>query len=161
MDADRVSSYDAAVERLFSIVMSAPTNRLSRSPAFRQFYWRFIETNIAYFDDGLRQQIKQQAKASNLPKKFIKSLDTTGKVSADEGKLLRLADLDALDDTAKAYALAETQSLLYDLNRRHVVSDMLRLAFPFAEVYIEIMGTWSRLLNQKKLPCNKKNYKRY
>lgn len=156
MDGERVSSYDAAVERLFSIVMSAPTNRLSRSPAFRQFYWRFMETNIAYFDDGLRKQIKQQAQASNLPKSFIKQLDTTGKVSADEGKLLRIADLDTLDETAKAYALSETQSLLYDLNRRHVVSDMLRLAFPFAEVYIEIMGTWSRLLNQKKFLATRK-----
>ena len=116
----------------------------------RQFYWRFKEDNIAYFDDSLRAQIKKQAQASQLDKKFIKKLDTTGKVSADEGKILRLDDLDSLDETAKAYALAETKSLLYDLNRRHVVSDMLRLAFPFAEVYIEIMGTWSRLLNKKK-----------
>jgi len=156
MDGERVSSYDAAIERLFSIVMSSPTNRLSRSPAFRQFYWRFMEDNIAYFDDSLRAQIKKQAQASQLDKKFIKKLDTTGKVSADEGKILRLDDLDSLDETAKAYALAETKSLLYDLNRRHVVSDMLRLAFPFAEVYIEIMGTWSRLLNKKKLLATRK-----
>lgn len=70
--------------------------------------------------------------------------------------MLRLDDLDALDETAKAYALSETKSLLYDLNRRHVVSDMLRLAFPFAEVYIEIMGTWSRLLNKKKFLATRK-----
>jgi uncharacterized protein YlxW (UPF0749 family) len=146
MDGERVSSYDAAIERLFSIVMSSPTNRLSRSPAFRQFYWRFMEDNIAYFDDSLRAQIKKQAQASQLDKKFIKKLDTTGKVSADEGKILRLDDLDSLDETAKAYALAETKSLLYDLNRRH----------PFAEVYIEIMGTWSRLLNKKKLLATRK-----
>ena len=50
----------------------------------------------------------------------------------------------------KAYALTETKSLLYDLNKRHVVSDMLRLAFPFAEVYLEIIGTWSRLIKSTK-----------
>jgi hypothetical protein len=156
MDGERINSYDAAIERLFSIVMSAPTNRLSRSPAFRQFYWRFIEENIAYFDDGLRNQIKQQAKASKLDNSFIKKLEKTGKVTADEGKLLNLDSLDELDNVAKAYAMTETKGLLYDLNKRHVVSDMLRLAFPFAEVYIEILGTWSRLLNKKKFLMTRK-----
>ena len=33
---------------------------------------------------------------------------------------------------------------------------MLRLAFPFAEVYLEIIGTWSRLLNKKKLLATRK-----
>ena len=156
MDGERINSYDAAIERLFSIVMSAPTNRLSRSPAFRQFYWRFIEENIAYFDDGLRSQIKKQAKASKLDNSFIKKLEKTGKVTADEGKLLNLDSLDELDNVAKAYAMTETKGLLYDLNKRHVVSDMLRLAFPFAEVYIEILGTWSRLLNKKKFLMTRK-----
>ena len=35
LDGERINAYDAAIERLFSIVMSAPTNRLSRSPAFQ------------------------------------------------------------------------------------------------------------------------------
>jgi len=156
LDGERINAYDAAIERLFSIVMSAPTNRLSRSPAFRQFYWRFIEENMAYFDDGLRKQIKKQAKASKLDKSFMKKLETTGKVTADEGKLLNLNSLDELDNVAKAYAMTETKGLLYDLNKRHVVSDMLRLAFPFAEVYIEILGTWSRLLNKKKFLMTRK-----
>lgn len=156
LDGERINSYDAAIERLFSIVMSAPTNRLSRSPAFRQFYWRFIEENMAYFDDGLRKQIKQQAQRSKLDKSFMKKLEKTGKVTADEGKLLNLDSLDELDNVAKAYAMTETKGLLYDLNKRHVVSDMLRLAFPFAEVYIEILGTWSRLLNKKKFLMTRK-----
>ena len=156
LDGERINSYDAAIERLFSIVMSAPTNRLSRSPAFRQFYWRFIEENMAYFDDGLRKQIKKQAQRSKLDKSFMKKLEKTGKVTADEGKLLNIDSLDELDNVAKAYAMTETKGLLYDLNKRHVVSDMLRLAFPFAEVYIEILGTWSRLLNKKKFLMTRK-----
>ena len=66
LDGERINSYDAAIERLFTIVMSAPTNRLSRSPAFRQFYWRFIEENAAYFDDSLRKQLLKQGKKANL-----------------------------------------------------------------------------------------------
>ena len=113
LDGEKINAYDAAIERLFSTIMEAPTNRLSRSPAFRQFYWRFIEENIAYFDDTLRSQIKDQAKASKLDKRFIKKLDTTGKVTADEGKLLTMDNLDELDTAAKAYSLTETKGLLY------------------------------------------------
>ena len=156
LDGERINSYDAAIERLFTIVMSAPTNRLSRSPAFRQFYWRFIEENAAYFDDTLRKQLLRQGKKANLGKKYADKIAKTGKVSADEGRLLTIDNIDELDDAAKAYALTETKGLLYDLNKRHVVSDMLRLAFPFAEVYLEIIGTWSRLLNKKKLLATRK-----
>lgn len=48
---------------------------------------------------------------------------------------------------AKAQALTKTQHLLYDLNRRHVTSEILRNVIPFAEVYIEVLGTWKRLLS--------------
>ena len=156
LDGERINAYDAAIERLFTIVMSAPTNRLSRSPAFRQFYWRFIEENAAYFDDGLRKKLLQQGKKANLGRSYANKIAKTGKVSADEGRLLTLDNIDELDEAAKAYALTETKGLLYDLNKRHVVSDMLRLAFPFAEVYLEIIGTWSRLLNKKKLLSTRK-----
>ena len=156
LDGERINSYDAAIERLFTIVMSAPTNRLSRSPAFRQFYWKFIEENAAYFDDALRTQLLKQGKKANLGKNYANKITKTGKVTADEGNLLTIDNIDELDDAAKAYALTETKGLLYDLNKRHVVSDMLRLAFPFAEVYLEIIGTWSRLLNKKKLLAGRK-----
>jgi hypothetical protein len=161
LDGERINSYDAAIERLFTIVMSAPTNRLSRSPAFRQFYWRFIEENAAYYSDDLRKTLLRQGKKANLDKRqigtpFANKISKTQKISADEGRLLTMDNIDELDDAAKAYALTETKGLLYDLNKRHVVSDMLRLAFPFAEVYLEIIGTWSRLLNKKKLLATRK-----
>ena len=83
-------------------------------------------------------------------KQYMDSLENMGK--ADVTKMIGIDDLESVDDLAKAYALNETKSLLYDLNNRHVISDMLRLMFPFAEVYIEIAGTWTRLLkNQKTL----------
>ena len=113
--------------------------------------------NAAYFDDSLRKQLLKQGKnQQTLVKDILIKLLRQVQVTADEGNLLSIDNIDELDDAAKAYALTETKSLLYDLNKRHVVSDMLRLAFPFAEVYLEIIGTWSRLLNKKKLLAGRK-----
>ena len=157
MDGDRVSQYNRVLETLFSTLMGASTNELSRSPAFRQYYWRFIESAYANMDEVARREIMRAAKKSmkSLPKggsgnKYLKNLENMG--FADVSKQIGIDDLEQIDTLAKAYSLKETQSLLYDLNKRHAISDMLRLAFPFAEVYLEIAGTWTRLLkNQKTL----------
>ena len=159
---DKLSEYDKVLETFFSTLMGASTNELSRSTAFRQYYWRFIESIYANMDDASRAVILQQAKKTmgigkknrltpgSRAKQYIDSLENMGK--ADVSRMLTVDDLESIDDLAKSYALTETKNLLYDLNNRHVISDMLRLAFPFAEVYIEIAGTWSRLLkNQKTL----------
>jgi hypothetical protein len=157
---DRLSEYDKVLETFFSTLMGASTNELSRSPAFRQYYWRFIESMYANMDDASRAVILKQAKKTmgtgtnnrlipgSRAKQYVDSLENMGK--ADVSKMLTVDDLESVDDLAKAYALTETKNLLYDLNNRHVISDMLRLAFPFAEVYIEIAGTWSRLLKSQK-----------
>ena len=162
LGSDKLSEYDKVLETFFSTLMGASTNELSRSTAFRQYYWRFIESIYANMDDASRAVILKQAKSTmgvgatnrlipgSRAKKYVDGLENMGK--ADISKMIGIDDLESVDDLAKAYALNETKSLLYDLNNRHVISDMLRLMFPFAEVYIEIAGTWTRLLkNQKTL----------
>jgi len=161
MNAERINKYDQVVESLFTAFMAVPTNRLSRSSAFRQYYWRFIEENGAYYDDALKSEIIEQAKqpASQWVKNAAstaKKLKGTKQIKTTDGRVLGLENIDELDTAAKAYALEETKRLLYDLNKRHTVSDMLRIAFPFAEVYMEIIGTWSRLINQQKLLAGRK-----
>jgi len=152
---DFASGYDKVLETLFSGLMGSTTNDLSRSPAFRQFYWKFMENMYANLDDVARVQVLGQAKkmmGNSLPgsraRKYIKSLENMKQ--ADVSKLLGVDDLRQVDDLAKAFALTETKDLLYDLNKRHVITDMVRLAMPFAEVYLEIAGTWTRLLRGQK-----------
>ena len=161
MTGDVASKYDKALETMFSGLMGSTTNDLSRSPAFRQFYWRFIENMYANLDDGARAIVFKQAKdmmGTSLPgsraRKYLKSLENMGQANAS--KLLGVDDLRQVDELAKAYALTETKDLLYDLNKRHVITDMLRLAMPFAEVYLEIAGTWSRLLRGQKMLFGRK-----
>ena len=154
-DRDYAARADQIIETFYATLMGVPTNELSRSSAFRQFYWRFIEGAYANMDDVARAKILEQAKdvmGRSLPgskaSKFIKNLETMGK--ADVTKAITVDDLRAIDDLAKSYALQETKGLLYDLNKRHVIADQLRLIFPFAEVYLEIAGTWTKLLKTQK-----------
>ncbi|MBO71688.1 MAG: hypothetical protein CL508_05170 [Actinobacteria bacterium] len=158
---DVVGKYDRALETAFTTLMGVPTNDLSRSPAFRQFYWRFIENMYANLDNAARTQVFAQAKkmmGRSLPgsraRKYLKSLENMGQANAS--KLLGVDDLRQVDELAKAYALTETKSLLYDLNKRHVITDMVRLVMPFAEVYLEIAGTWTRLLKNQKMLFGRK-----
>ena len=160
-DRDYAAKADQVIETLYAGLMGVSTNELSRSSAFRQFYWRFIEGAYANMDDAARAKILAQANdvmGTSLPgskaKKLIKNLETMGK--ADVTKAITVDDLRAIDDLAKSYALQETKGLLYDLNKRHVISDQLRLIFPFAEVYMEIAGTWTKLLKTQKMLFGRK-----
>ena len=143
-------SLDTATERLFDVFMSRPTNQLSRSPAFRQFYWDEIADMLPHMDAALRDQVVRNAYKSNVMKG---SLGRKIKKGVEEQKtgnykaILLDADIVDVDNMAKAQALTKTQHLLYDLNRRHVTSEILRNVIPFAEVYIEVLGTWKRLLS--------------
>lgn len=152
---DYAARADQVIETLYAGLMGVPTNDLSRSSAFRQFYWRFIEGAYANMDDAARASVLAQAKkvmGTSLPgsraRQYIKNLETMGK--ADVTKAITVNDLRAIDDLAKSYSLQETKALLYDLNRRHVIADQLRLIFPFGEVYLEIAGTWTKLLKTQK-----------
>ena len=154
-DRDYAARADQVIETLYAGLMGVPTNDLSRSSAFRQFYWRFIEGAYANMDDAARATVLAQAKKvmgrsapGSRAKQYIKNLETMGK--ADVTKAITVNDLKAIDDLAKSYSLQETKALLYDLNRRHVIADQLRLIFPFGEVYLEIAGTWTKLLKTQK-----------
>jgi len=154
-DRDYAARADQVIETLYAGLMGVPTNDLSRSSAFRQFYWRFIEGAYANMDDAARATVLAQAKKvmgrsapGSRAKQYIKNLETMGK--ADVTKAITVNDLKSIDDLAKAYSLQETKALLYDLNRRHVIADQLRLIFPFGEVYLEIAGTWTKLLKTQK-----------
>lgn len=133
-----------ATNALFDIFMSGPTNKLSRSPAFKQFYWRRVSEAANGLEPRALQKVIVQAKAAKVDKKIIKKLENTagtvGGITED--------GLTQFDELAKAFALTDVQDLLYDINRRSQFSEALELLFPFAEVHKEIAGTWTRLLRE-------------
>lgn len=133
-------SLDNAVEWSFNFLMTKPTNKLSRSPAFRQFYWRRAEDMITEADAEAKAKILENARKAKLPKAQIDRLEKAAAKSADGN--LTAADLDL---AMKSFAVEQTKKLLYDMSNRSQLFDVTRLLFPFGEAWKEVMTTWVRL----------------
>lgn len=135
-------SYNKAVAAWFDLLMSKPTNFLSRSPAFKQFYYARVTESAYTLNARALEEVISNAKKAKADKNIIAQLEKT--IPTQGG----VSNLNEFDDIAKAVALQDVQELLYDLNRRSQFSQATSLIFPFAEVHKEIAGTWTRLLSE-------------
>lgn len=135
--------YDEVLNMGFEFFMGKPSNYLSRSPAFKQAYWRDVERLLTHAEQATQDAIFKAARAANLDPD---TLSRMGRVVGNSGQVgSRLTSLDDLDLVAKANALDEVKGLLYDLSNRGQFADVTRLIFPFAEAYRELMTVASRL----------------
>jgi hypothetical protein len=137
--SDVIRMYDQAVETAFNTLMSRPTNFLSRSPAFQQFYWKRNAEMIPMMDPETQQQAIRVARETGLPSKLIKQMEQRAKSGSGS---LNVADADTV---AKAFALDSTRRLLYDLTDRNQFFDVTRVIFPFGEAWKEVATTWARI----------------
>jgi hypothetical protein len=144
--ADRAAR-SKVTDRLFTYLMAKPTNYLSRSPVFRQAYWRRIEEMISHATPeakaellaGARENLAANFGPIHLGKSAIKRMErveAVGKLTAHE-----------IDAYAKAYGLDEVQFLLYDLSKRSQLADSFKLVAPFAEAWKEVVTRWATLAN--------------
>lgn len=131
--------YDDAVETMFNTLMSRPTNFLSRSPAFQQYYWQRNAELIPLMTRETQQQAIRVARESGLSPKLIKRMEQRAKTGTGE---LNVAEADLV---AKAYGLDSTRKLLYDLSDRSQFFDVTRAIFPFGEAWKEVATTWARI----------------
>jgi len=125
------------VDQVMWELMPRPSNYLSRSPAFRQLYWRRAEELAPFLDAADRIKMLANAKAAGVPasiRQRILGIPT----SADS------IGLNELDRLSKGYALQTTKDLLYDLSERGQMWDQLRLLFPFGEAYQEVLSRWAK-----------------
>jgi hypothetical protein len=172
-DAKTVNKMDKGIDAMMSMFMSKPTDALSRSPAFRQFYWARATEMAAYLDDGDRAKFLANAEKANLlqaadgklklgsPMRTLRRYtgrentvdeairrvgNLAGKPQAAEaGAITSIADL---DEVAKAYALTEVKALLYDQSRSHNWAEMMRFVIPFGEAWWEVGSTWAGLMKE-------------
>lgn len=133
-------SYNKLVAAWFDILMSKPSNWLSRSPAFKQFYWQRVTDSAYSLSADALDTVVANARAAKVDRKIIKQLENT--IPTQGG----VSNLTEWDEIIKAVTLEDVQGLLYDLNKRSQFSQATSLLFPFAEVHKEIAGTWTRLL---------------
>jgi hypothetical protein len=99
--------YDRAVERMFHALMSKPTNWLSRSPSFRQFYWTRVEELVPRLDEASRAKVIANARHAKLPRHRIRQMEGAAKrVPVPSEHALTAADADVI---AKGFGLDETR----------------------------------------------------
>ncbi|MFQ5524442.1 MAG: hypothetical protein ACE5F5_12865, partial [Acidimicrobiia bacterium] len=134
---------DGLVQRGFHVLMSVPTNKLSRAPFFRQTFYRRMEELLGWADRPTQEAILKAAK----PWVSRSDLRRMAKI-VNAGSGTRLTSLQDAELLAKAHALNKTRDTLYDLSRRNNFFEAARLIFPFGEAWKEIIGAWSKLLRQ-------------
>lgn len=126
-------------DKLFNTLLTRPSNWLSRSPSFRQYYWKEVDRAFVHGSKEAQADIIENAIAAGIDKSTIKRFrDTASKASGD-------LTTDELDMFAKGHALNQTKGLLYDLSDRNQLLDVMRLVFPFGEAWKEVMTTWAKL----------------
>lgn len=134
-----LSYYDYAVDAAMNSLMSRPSNFLSRSRAFEQFYWQRAEELLPFMSSGARTEALDAARNANLGRSAMKRLETAAQRGSGD---LSLEDADVL---AKAFGIDSTKKLLYDLADRSQWTDVMRHIAPFGEAWKEILTSWARI----------------
>jgi hypothetical protein len=160
----RQNLWNQVTTQMFYMLGAVPSNVLSRSPVFKQQYWREITRLMDYADPVTQRELVKAAREANIPKVQIDDmiqrmlpptrLPSRGAIDAAEaagrpanvgdGRFVRAAE--EADMLAKEFALRQANTLLYQLTERGQTLAAMRLIFPFGEAWKEIGLTWSRLM---------------
>lgn len=131
---------DDGVRRVFTAFMAKPSAKLSRSPMFRQSYWKEAEDIIFNLDEAGKARLLAVAEGdAKLPKEMLERLK--GRAGLGSGTM-KFEEADLL---LKGSALDATQKLLYDTAQRGQLSDVMRILAPFAEAQREVFKVWAKI----------------
>lgn len=130
---------DRFVETMFNTLMSRPTNYLSRSPAFKQFYWQRSSELVGFMSPQAQSLAIGAARDAKVSDSVVRKMEQVA--AKRHGEL----DLDEADELAKGFGLDETRKLLYDLHRKSQFFDINRVIFPFGEAWKEVLTTWAKI----------------
>lgn len=143
---------DRAVNFMFKHLMSSPTDRLSRSPYFRQAYYEEVSKRLHYLSPSELAKFEKSLPGVGLDKQLLKKVKS-GIDDARKAHKIRIepstTTLDDLDQVSKAATLERTQALLYDVTDRSQLFDTLRFIFPFGEAWREQINVWSTLIKER------------
>ena len=144
-----LNKYDAVVNTGFNLLMTVPTNKLSRMPAFKNFYWENVAKNAQFASKEVIEQIIKRADEAGLATSSKKYRNYYKQIKQSKGNIEGISDVKIFDQVASAEALTRTKDLLYDISTRSRIGNKTRLLFPFGEAYVEIFSTWAKLIAQE------------
>lgn len=138
------------VDFFFTNLYGSLTQKLEKSPVFRQSYYRTVYENADLLApdqaDLLLQRARQGAASMNIKlanyvggKDVLARLEEVATSTSDA-----IGTLDQLDDYAKAVALRQTKELLYNATERSNLEDIMRVIVPFGSAWKEVLGTYAK-----------------
>lgn len=143
---------DAATDWFFDRLWGAGTNKLSRSPAFRQFYYAKVADLAPYLDPSEANVVLKTMEANGAGTRLAPAV--LDRVVSQAGTASGRFTAVEIDDYAKAYALDQVKALLYDASEKSQFADSLRIVFPFGEAWKEILTRQARLLSRDPTALN-------
>ena len=150
-DKKSVRFLNDTVDRMFDMLMSVPTNKLSRSPAFKSNYWRKVGEISQHANKRTLDKIIKQAKEAGIDKGSVAERKAWKKINSYKAvKKGGVNDIQIIDKAASSYALGETKRLLYDVTTRTRLGNSTRALFPFGEAFVEIFTTWAKIIRQER-----------
>ena len=138
-------------DKIFKDLFGTITQKLERSPVFRQFYYREVATSAELLAPEEAQKLLNRIdemvselgiKAENYvgDKKTLKKLKEIAASSSNA-----TGTLDELDTYAKAVALKSSKETLFDATTRNNLQDILRVVVPFGTAWTEVLGSYARI----------------
>jgi hypothetical protein len=147
----RISAADSVTRFLFDMLGARPTNLLNRSPEYRLNYWREIERLLPAVNPEDTWDLARALDDVRLPpgqKERLRELLDARRQAARPENPDDVFSLEEIDRIAKRRSLNHVRDLLYDLSKRNQFADSVRVLFPFAEAWKEVLTTWVRLVQE-------------
>lgn len=147
-----IAMKDKAIDSFFSGFYGRTSDYLSRSPAFRQFYWQRaseLADNLSPDEASKFLHAMEEAATRHEGGKVAALLGgdkAVGRVIEAAKRADGTVTHAQLDDYARGWALDKTKSLLYDASKRGQFFDIARVIFPFGEAWKEVAGAWAKMI---------------
>lgn len=142
---------DKAVDFFFVNLYGKATQKLEKSPVFRQLYYREVLASADLLDPTEAAALLQRATQSAADEGISLSRYLGGQDVIDKLKKVStttssnaVGTVEQLDDYAKAVALRGTKELLYNATERSNLEDVLRIIVPFGSAWKEVLGTYAQ-----------------
>jgi hypothetical protein len=151
---------DTGVKWFFNSLVGKATQKLERSPLYRQAFYRTVadnanllspaeqqtlQANIAKYVKSLNDDLIADGKRGNMSvEKYVGNKEIYnqifGKTATGDGTVAQL------EQFAGAMARQELQETLYNAQKKGNLEDMLRVVAPFATAFRETLGQYTSYL---------------
>jgi hypothetical protein len=151
---------DTGVKWFFNSLVGKATQKLERSPLYRQAFYRTVadnanllspaeqqtlQANIAKYVKSLNDDLIQDGKRGNMSvEKYVGNKEIYNKIfgqtATGDGTVAQL------EQFAGAMARQELQETLYNAQKKGNLEDMLRVVAPFATAFRETLGQYTSYL---------------